>query len=97
MSDVFAGRREAERLLSTCPPAEEATALIDTPLDMGWAWLFHWTLERNLSGDMQVAPPPGMGPIVVVKSTADAHYLGSGPVESEIIDLAARRDARAAD
>jgi hypothetical protein len=79
----------AETLLTRQPPLWEKVALAGEPEDQGWCWLCYWTLASNLSGETQEAPPPGTGPILVVKSSGETRYLGSQAMEDELAAAAA--------
>jgi hypothetical protein len=41
-------------------------------------------LASNVSGQTHEAPPPGTGPILVVKDSGEAQYLGSQSIEYEV-------------
>jgi hypothetical protein len=49
--------------------AKRAEALLALPLDVG----------QQRFGTTDEAPPPGTGPILVVKDTGEARYLGLSP------------------
>ncbi|HVD22745.1 MAG TPA: hypothetical protein VNC23_06585 [Lapillicoccus sp.] len=84
MIDQNAAAERAEALLSHQPPISAEAALVGDPEDRGWCWLCYWTLATNVSGQTHEAPPPGTGPILVVKDSGEAHYLGSQSIEFEL-------------
>ncbi|TCO54781.1 YrhB domain-containing protein [Actinocrispum wychmicini] len=75
----FAPAREiALTTLARIDSPDEPLALFpdDEIVDVGWAWVFGYTTARWLAtGDPDAVPPPGGGPIVVVKDTAEAWML----------------------
>lgn len=87
--DSHAAARAARALLAEQPPAAADVALVGEPADRGWCWVCHWTLAGNLARAEQEAPPPGVGPIVVVKRTGEALYLGSRDMATELAQAAA--------
>ncbi|HWI34506.1 MAG TPA: hypothetical protein VNS83_09360 [Lapillicoccus sp.] len=84
MIDQNAAAERAEALLSRQPPITDEAALVGDPEDHGWCWICYWTLASNVSGQTHEAPPPGTGPILVVKDTGEARYLGSQSIEYEL-------------
>jgi hypothetical protein len=48
--------------------------------DIGWGWVYAWSTRRWFeTRDPADAPPPGIGPVVVLKDTGDTFHLGSTP------------------
>lgn len=48
--------------------------------DVGWGWVWAWSTARWFeTRDPADAPPPGDGPVVVVKETGETFHLGSTP------------------
>ncbi|WP_167837827.1 YrhB domain-containing protein [Nocardia altamirensis] len=89
-----AARRIAEGVLAQVNTRAEPLALFpehDCP-DLGWAWVYGYTTVRWLrTGDPDAVPPPGGGPIVVVKDTADAWMLsGARDYNKQLIEYAER-------
>jgi hypothetical protein len=75
----FAEARDIARtMLAEVDSPDEPLALFpeEDIADLGWAWVFGYTTRRWLeTGDPDAVPPPGGGPIVVVKDTAKAWML----------------------
>jgi hypothetical protein len=84
MIDQNGAVERAEALLTRQPPISDETSLVGDPEDLGWCWICYWTLATNASGRTQEAPPPGTGPILVVKDGGEARYLGSQSLEFEL-------------
>ena len=84
MIDQNSAAERAQALLTRQPPITDEAALVGDPEDRGWHWICCWTLASNVSGQTHEAPPPGTGPILVVKDSGEAHYLGSQSIEYEV-------------
>jgi hypothetical protein len=84
MIDKDAGAARAEALLSRQPPIGDEVRLVGDPEDREWCRVCYWTLASNVSGQTDEAPPPGIGPILVVKDSGEAGYLGSQSIEDEL-------------
>ncbi|MFG1791196.1 YrhB domain-containing protein [Nocardia sp. NPDC049149] len=89
-----AARRIAEQVLARVNTRAEPLALFpehDCP-DLGWAWVYGYTTVRWLeTGDPDAVPPPGGGPIVVVKDTADTWMLsGARDYNKQLAEYAER-------
>jgi hypothetical protein len=84
MIDQNSAAERAQALLTHQPPITDEAALVGDPEDRGRCWICYWTLASNVSGQTHEAPPPGTGPILVVKDSGEAHYLGSQSIEYEV-------------
>lgn len=63
----------------------------DEAIDIGWAWVLPWSTERwFFTEDPRAAPPPGYGPIVIVKQSSDSWFLATGPSYDEQLAQYAR-------
>jgi len=61
--------------------------------DVGWGWVWAWSTARWFeTRDPADAPPPGDGPVVVVKDTGETFHLGSTPAfDLQLADYAKER------
>ena len=84
MIDQSEAAERAAALLARQPPVQAEAALAGDPEDHGWCWVCNWTLASNLSGETHEAPPPGTGPVLVVKDSGEARYLGSQALDDEL-------------
>ena len=73
-----AAQAELDRMSSAAHPLR---LVDDTDVaDIGWGWVWAWNTARWFeTRDPADAPPPGDGPVVVVKQTGETFRLGSTP------------------
>lgn len=79
--DVTQAVAAAQNLLSESPPGIPDAVLVGNPEDHEWCYVLQWTSRRAVqTRSLRDAPPPGIGPIAVDKSSGDAFYLSSVPL-----------------
>ncbi|CRK58759.1 hypothetical protein [Alloactinosynnema sp. L-07] len=86
-------RTIAQGMLAEIDSPDEPLTLVpaEQVVDIGWAWVFAYTTVRWSTGAADAAPPPGGGPIVVVKDLGRAWMmLGSRDYDEQLAEFAAR-------
>jgi hypothetical protein len=85
---------EAE-LESFSSPANPLRLVDDADVaDVGWGWVWAWSTARWFeTRDPADAPPPGAGPVVVVKDSGETFHLDSTPsFDLQLEEYARSRD-----
>jgi hypothetical protein len=80
--DLAEARGAAEAELQTFSSPDNPLRLVaDADVsDVGWGWVWAWSTARWFeTRDPADAPPPGAGPVVVVKESGETFHLSSTP------------------
>jgi Immunity protein 35 len=94
--DLAEARGAAQAKLDAFSTADNPLQLVgdDAVADVGWGWVFAYSTRRWFeTRDDADAPPPGIGPIVVVKDSGETFTLGSTPsFDMQLAEYADRHD-----
>ena len=80
--ELAEARAAAQAELDSFSSPDNPLRLVDDAdvADVGWGWVWAWSTARWFeTRDPADAPPPGDGPVVVVKETGETFHLGSTP------------------
>lgn len=80
--ELAEARAAAQAELESFSSPDNPLRLVDDAdvADVGWGWVWAWSTARWFeTRDPADAPPPGDGPVVVVKETGETFHLGSTP------------------
>ncbi|HEV7653418.1 MAG TPA: YrhB domain-containing protein [Mycobacteriales bacterium] len=80
--ELAEARRAAQSELETFSAPDNPLQLVEDGdvADIGWAWVYAFSTARwFVTRDPADAPPPGAGPIVVLKDSGATFHLASTP------------------
>ena len=84
MIDPNSAAKRAQALLTRQPPITDEAAQSVIQRTAGGVGSATGRWPATCPGQTHEAPPPGTGPILVVKDSGEAHYLGSQSIEHEL-------------